>query len=123
MDIVADIEQTYYEETPGRILRDVRGTAERPRLSVFRSNQHIYVQVINDDAGHTLLSASSLEDPIQEEAEGLSPTQVSKLVGERIAEKAEEEGIDRVVFDRNGYRYHGRVKALAQGAREGGLQF
>lgn len=123
MDIVADIEQTYYEETPGRILRDVRGTAERPRLSVFRSNQHIYVQVINDDAGHTLLSASSLEDPIQEEADGLSPTEVSKLVGERIAEKAEEEGIDRVVFDRNGYRYHGRVKALAEGAREGGLQF
>lgn len=123
MDIVADIEQTYYEETPGRILRDVRGTAERPRLSVFRSNQHIYVQVINDDAGHTLLSASSLEDPIQKEADGLSPTEVSKLVGERIAEKAEEEGIDRVVFDRNGYRYHGRVKALAQGAREGGLQF
>lgn len=123
MDIVADIEQTYYEETPGRILRDVRGTAERPRLSVFRSNKHIYVQVINDDAGHTLLAASSLEDPIQEEAEGLSPTEVSKLVGERIAEKAEEEGIDRVVFDRNGYRYHGRVKALAQGAREGGLQF
>lgn len=123
MDIVADIEQTYYEETPGRILRDVRGTAERPRLSVFRSNKHIYVQVINDDAGHTLLAASSLEDPIQAEADGLSPTEVSKLVGERIAEKAEEEGIDRVVFDRNGYRYHGRVKALALGAREGGLQF
>lgn len=123
MDIVADIEQTYYEETPGRILRDVRGTAERPRLSVFRSNKHIYVQVIDDDAGHTLLAASSLEDPIQAEADELSPTEVSKRVGERIAEKAEEEGIDRVVFDRNGYRYHGRVKALAQGAREGGLQF
>lgn len=123
MEIVPDIEQEYYEETPGRILEKIRGTAERPRLSVYRSNKHIYAQVIDDDAGHTLVAASSLEDPIQEEADDRTPTEVSRAVGERVAEKAREEGIDRVVFDRDGYRYHGRVKALANGAREGGLQF
>lgn len=123
MEIVPDIEQEYYEETPGRILETVRGTAERPRLSVYRSNTHIYAQVIDDDAGHTLVAASSLEDSIQEGGDDRTPTEVSRAVGEHLAEKAREEGIDRVVFDRNGYRYHGRVKALANGAREGGLQF
>lgn len=123
MEIVPEIEQTFYEETPGRILRNIRGTAERPRLSVYRSNRHIYAQLIDDDRGHTLVAASSLDEQIREETADLSPMEVSRRVGERIAEKAEEADIDQVVFDRNGYRYHGRVQALADGAREGGLRF
>ncbi|GIV59285.1 50S ribosomal protein L18 [Rhodocaloribacter litoris] len=106
-----------------RVRRGIRskitGTPERPRLSVFRSNRHIYAQLIDDLAGHTLAAASSLEDGIA----GDSPVAVSKAVGQRLAEKARQAGIERVVFDRNGYRYHGRVRALAEGAREGGLQF
>ncbi|MFQ5568785.1 MAG: 50S ribosomal protein L18 [Rhodothermales bacterium] len=106
-----------------RVKRGVRGklsgTAARPRLSVFRSNKNIYAQLIDDLAGRTLAAASSLEDGI----EGDTPTDVGKQVGLRLAERAKEAGIEQAVFDRNGYRYHGRVKALADGAREGGLQF
>ena len=94
----------------------VQGTPERPRLSVFRSNKHIYVQLIDDLAGHTLVAASSKEDGIDG-----APKEASKAVGQRLAERAKEAGIERAVFDRNGYRYHGRVKALADGIREGGL--
>ena len=105
-----------------RVRRGVRakinGTAERPRLSVFRSNAHIYAQLIDDRAGHTLAAASSLEEGV----EG-SRIDVAKTVGKRLAERGKEAGIESVVFDRNGYRYHGRVKAVAEGAREGGLQF
>lgn len=95
------------------------GTSVRPRLSVYRSNKYIYAQLIDDLEGHTLASASSLEDEVDEE----SPTDESRVVGELIAERAQEEGIEKVVFDRGGYKYHGRVEALAEGAREGGLQF
>ncbi len=95
------------------------GTRVQPRLSVYRSNKYIYAQLIDDLNGHTLASASSLEDDVDDE----SPTAESRRVGELIAERAQEEGIDKVVFDRSGYKYHGRVEALAEGAREGGLQF
>lgn len=95
------------------------GTSVRPRLSVYRSNKYIYAQLIDDFAGHTIASASSLEDEI----EGDTPTDESRAVGEELAERAKEEGIDKVVFDRGGYKYHGRVAALADGAREGGLEF
>ena len=100
-----------------RIRKSVNGTAERPRLSVFRSNKQIYAQVINDLTGTTLVSASSLgmeKMPKKEQAE---------KVGEMLAEKAQAAGISTVVFDRNGYLYHGRVKELADGARKGGLKF
>ncbi len=100
-----------------RIRKSVNGTAERPRLSVFRSNKQIYAQVINDLTGNTLASASSL---------GLEkmPKQVQATkVGELIAQKAKAAGVEAVVFDRNGYLYHGRVKQLAEGARNGGLKF
>ena len=105
-----------------RIRRGIRqkisGTKERPRLSVFKSNKGIYAQLIDDDSGHTLASASSKE---------LGKTGVtvpiSKDVGKKLAEKAVASGIDTVIFDRSGYLYHGRVKALADGAREGGLKF
>ena len=106
-----------------RVKRSVRGkvhgTAARPRLSVFRSNKNIYAQLIDDVQGRTLASASSLEDGL----DGSKPTEIGEQVGQRLAERAKTEGIEQVVFDRNGYRYHGRVKALAEGARKGGLQF
>ncbi len=102
-----------------RGMRDkVAGTSLRPRLSVFRSNKYIYAQLIDDRAGVTLAAASSIESDIA----GGTPMEVSKAVGASLARRALEKGIERVVFDRNGYRYHGRVRALADGAREGGLQ-
>ncbi len=102
-----------------RIRKKLSGTSERPRLSVYRSNRHIYAQLIDDLAGHTLASASSFT---MGDASG-KPVEASKRVGQALAERAKEAGIATVVFDRNGYKYHGRVKALAEGAREGGLQF
>ena len=109
-------------ERRARVKRGVRGkvsgTGDRPRLTVFRSNRHIYAQLIDDTSGRTLAAASSREDGV---ANG-KPVDVSKSVGSRLAERAKEAGIEAVVFDRNGYKYHGRVRALAEGAREGGLQ-
>lgn len=104
-----------------RIRKRVVGTAARPRLSVFRSNTDIYVQLINDDAGVTVAAASSKSKDIT--AQKVNKTEKSKLVGAAIALKATELGINAVIFDRSGYLYHGRVKAVADGAREGGLQF
>ncbi len=104
-----------------RVRKKVQGTSERPRLCVFRSNAHIYAQLIDDDKGITITGTSSLT--LGEEAKGLTKTEKSRLVGKRIAQLALERGIKKVVFDRNGYKYHGRVKALAEGAREGGLEF
>lgn len=104
-----------------RIRKVVEGTPDRPRMTVFRSSKSIYVQLI-DDLGHkTLLSASSAEKTMKE-AKG-TKTEIAKMVGKSIAEKALQAGISSVVFDRNGYLYHGRVKALADSAREGGLKF
>ena len=100
-----------------RIRKNVFGTAERPRLSVFRSNKQIYAQVINDLEGKTLASASSLG------MEAMPKKEQAAKVGEMIAKNAQEAGISQVVFDRNGYLYHGRVKELADGARKGGLKF
>ena len=102
-----------------RIRKKINGTAERPRLTVFRSTQHIYAQLIDDLAGHTLASASSLEDVA---LKGTN-TEKSVAVGKKLAERAQAAGIDTAVFDRNGFRYHGRVKALADSAREGGIRF
>jgi large subunit ribosomal protein L18 len=98
----------------------VRGTSERPRLTVFRSNSEIYAQVIDDEQGRTLVSAGSLKDKGAHTAPGMEQ---AKLVGKAIGEKAKAAGIGQVVFDRNGYLYHGRVKALADAAREAGLNF
>lgn len=104
-----------------RVRQIVSGTQERPRLSVFRSNKEIYCQLINDHAGQTLVAASSNEKGILEKKG--TKTEKAKMVGQLIAERAKEHGIDTIVFDRNGYLYHGRVKALAEAAREGGLKF
>lgn len=106
-----------------RIRRAVRGTPERPRLSVFRSVAHIYAQVVDDGAGRTLAAASSLDPEIRTQAAGVKKTEAGKLVGQLVARRAKERGVSRVVFDRGGYLYHGRVKAVADGAREGGLEF
>jgi large subunit ribosomal protein L18 len=99
----------------------IRGTAERPRLSVFRSNKQIYAQIIDDDNGLTLASCSSRINDLN--LQPLSKIELSNQVGKKLAEIAKEKGIEAVVFDRGGYKYHGRVKALADGAREGGLSF
>jgi len=105
-----------------RVRRTVQGSAERPRLAVFRSNQHIYVQVIDDRQQHTLAAASTLEPGLK--SEGKSATcDASVKVGQLIAQRALEKGISQVVFDRGGNLYHGRVKALAEAAREAGLDF
>ena len=103
-----------------RVRGKISGTAARPRLDVFRSAKHIYAQVIDDVAGNTLVSASSLDKEI--EGNGGNKT-AARAVGKLVAERAKAKGIETVVFDRGGYLYHGRVKALAEGAREGGLKF
>ncbi|PZN13392.1 MAG: 50S ribosomal protein L18 [Bacillota bacterium] len=107
-----------------RVRKKVHGTAERPRLNVFRSLKHIYAQVIDDDAGVTLVAASTVEPELREAVGGYGGNvQAAQVVGRVIAERALAKGIERVVFDRGGYRYHGRVKALAEAAREAGLKF
>ncbi len=106
-----------------RLRRRVVGTPDRPRLSVFRSLRHIYAQVIDDTRGHTLVAASTREPEIASQVAGLKRVEQSRVVGRVLAQRAREKGIVRVVFDRGGYAYHGRVKALAEGAREGGLEF
>ena len=104
-----------------RVRKKVQGTPERPRLVVFRSSKHIYAQVVDDDRGVTLLGASDRTEGIQ--VEGTGKTARSFALGRLIAAKAKDKGIAKVVFDRGGYQYHGRVKAVADGARKGGLEF
>jgi large subunit ribosomal protein L18 len=104
-----------------RIRKNIFGTSEKPRLSVFRSNKQIYVQVIDDVNGKTLASASSNDKGITEQK--VNKIEQAKLVGTLIAEKAKEQGVETVVFDRSGYLYHGRIKSLGEAARKGGLKF
>lgn len=106
-----------------RIRKVVNGTAQRPRMSVFRSNKQIYVQLIDDLKGVTLVAASSLEKAVAEQVKGKTNIEVAAIVGKLAAERAIAKGISEVAFDRGGYLYHGRVKSLADAAREGGLKF
>ena len=99
------------------------GSPDRPRLNVYRSLQHIYAQIIDDWAGHTLVSASTIDPEIRGQLDGLSKIEQARVVGEVAADRALEKGIKRVVFDRGGYKHHGRVRALAEAAREKGLEF
>ena len=101
----------------------ISGTPERPRLSVYRSNKHIYVQVIDDVNGKTLASISSESASVRDEISDKKKTEAAQVVGQKIAEKCKSLSIETVIFDRNGFIYHGRVKAVAEGAREGGLKF
>jgi large subunit ribosomal protein L18 len=106
-----------------RLRKTVFGTASRPRLAVFRSDHHIYAQLIDDDAGHTLAAASSLQADIATQIKELKPVEAAKAVGTALAQKAKAIGVNTIVFDRGGFKYHGRVKALADAAREAGLEF
>lgn len=106
-----------------RVRRKVAGTTERPRLAVYRSLEHIYAQVIDDTAGRTLVSASTVDREIRKAIAGKPKTEEAKIVGQYIAQRAKAAGVTQVVFDRGGNQYHGRIKALADGAREAGLDF
>jgi large subunit ribosomal protein L18 len=106
-----------------RVRKKVNGTPERPRLNVYRSLEHIYAQVIDDVSGHTLVSASTLDAEVKKAIDGKPKTEAAKVVGQIVAQRARSAGIAKVVFDRGGFKYHGRIKALADGAREGGLEF
>lgn len=106
-----------------RVRKKVSGTAERPRLNVYRSAQHIYAQVIDDVAGHTLAAASDADKALEGDVKGKTKTERAAIVGKAIAERAKKNGIEAVVFDRGGFKYHGRVQALADAAREAGLGF
>lgn len=106
-----------------RVRRKLAGTSERPRLNVFRSLKHIYAQVIDDVDGHTLASASTVEGELVERMRGKTKKEQAAAVGKAVAERAIAAGVTQVVFDRGGYLYHGRIQALAEGAREGGLKF
>ena len=106
-----------------RVRKKVRGTSERPRLCVFRSASHIYAQIIDDQSGATLAAASTMTGSLKEAVKGLKKAEQAKVVGKAIGEALKEKGVTDVVFDRNGFLYHGRVKALSEGAREAGLNF
>jgi large subunit ribosomal protein L18 len=106
-----------------RVRKQIFGTAEKPRLNVYRSLNEIYAQVIDDNQGHTLVSASSIDAELRGKTKGMTKKEQATLVGQTIAERAKKKGIKEVVFDRGGYKYIGRVAALADGAREKGLQF
>lgn len=106
-----------------RVRGRVEGTTERPRMNVYRSLSNIFVQVIDDSQGKTLVSASTIDTEVAPKIEGKSKVEAARIVGEAVAERAKQAGISKVVFDRGGYKYHGRVAAVAEGAREGGLEF
>ncbi len=106
-----------------RVRKKISGTAERPRLNVFRSLKHIYGQVIDDTAGHTLVSASTVDPEVSSLVQGKSKAEQAQIVGQVLARRALERGINQVVFDRGGWAYHGRIKALAERARKEGLEF
>lgn len=106
-----------------RLRKKIRGTESRPRLAVFKSNTNIYAQVINDKTGETIVSASSLEKEFRSKFGGKLNLEVAKVIGKTVAERAKSKGVKTVVFDRGGYIYHGRIKSVADGAREAGLEF
>lgn len=130
--LIAEVEPTMYKQLNAKAIRLKRrrrirgkldGSPERPRLAVFRSLEHIYAQVIDDSSGRTLAAASTLDPDVKARIDGQSKTVQAAAVGELVAERAKARGVDRVVFDRGGFLYHGRVKALAEGARKQGLEF
>jgi large subunit ribosomal protein L18 len=121
--MVSKVSRVVRQERHKRVRKKIVGIASRPRLCVFRSLNHIYAQVIDDSAGRTLVSVSTLEPALKSELNRASKTKEAELAGALLARRAVDQGIKRVVFDRGGYQYHGRVKALAETARKGGLEF
>jgi large subunit ribosomal protein L18 len=124
---MADIQSKAKNEARRRRQRRVRakihGTAERPRLNIFRSNENIFAQLINDDLGHTIASASTIDKELAAQVDGKTKSEAAKIVGQVLGERAKQAGVDAVIFDRGGFQYHGRVAALADGARDAGLKF
>jgi large subunit ribosomal protein L18 len=119
-----ELKKTRYERRKKHIRKRISGTADRLRLTVNRSSQHIYAQIINDEEMHTVAAASTLDKEIREKiTPGMKKIDQSRLVGEVLAKRAVEKNITNIAFDRNGFLYHGRIKALADGARKGGLNF
>lgn len=112
-----------WEKRRGRVRERVNGTAQRPRLSVYRSLKNIYVQLIDDETGKTLAAISTLTEGVREKGKTANNIEMAKKIGKRVSEVAKEKNITKVVFDKAGYKYHGKIKALADAAREGGLQF
>ena len=106
-----------------RIRSTIKGTAERPRLCVYKSNKNVYAQLVNDRSGHTLAGVSTESEGVAEEVKDMSKKEAAEVVGKQLAKLAIDQGLEKAVFDRSGYKYHGVVKALAEGAREGGLDF
>jgi large subunit ribosomal protein L18 len=106
-----------------RIRSTIRGTADRPRLSVYKSNKHVYAQLVNDLMGQTLAAVSTKSEDIADEINDMTRQEAAEVVGKHLAKIADDKGINKAVFDRSGYKYHGVIKALAEGAREGGLDF
>jgi len=117
------IKRTLRETRHLRVRKKVEGTAERPRLGVFRSSKHIYAQLIDDEAGATVAAASTLDKDFSVDGKSTASASAAKAVGKLVAQRAAEKGVKKIVFDRGGYLYHGRVASLADGAREGGLEF
>ncbi len=118
-----DLKQERRSKIRRRIRSTIRGTADRPRLSIFKSNKHVYLQLINDLDNLTITSVSSKSADLKKELKDKAAMEAAQIIGKAIAEAAKDKGIDKVVFDRSGYKYHGIVKAAADGAREGGLDF
>lgn len=106
-----------------RIRATVRGTAERPRLNVYKSNKHVYAQLVDDRLGQTLVAVSTMTEDIADDIKDKTNQEAAETVGKHLAKLADDKGLDKAVFDRSGYKYHGVIKALAEGAREGGLDF
>jgi len=121
--IVKEIRKIARNRVHSRIRKRLQGTSERPRLSVFKSNQHIYAQIIDDTKGITLVSSSTLSPSLKAELESGNTVEAAMKIGADIAKKALEKGISKVVYDRGGFLYHGKIKALADSARENGLEF
>ena len=118
-----DLKQERRSKIRRRIRSTIRGTADRPRLSIFKSNKHVYLQLINDLDNMTIMSVSTKSADLKKEIKDKAALEAAKVIGKALAESAKDKGIDHVVFDRSGYKYHGIVKAAADGAREGGLDF
>lgn len=118
-----DLKQERRSKIRRRIRSTIRGTADRPRLSIFKSNKHVYLQLINDLDNLTIMSVSTKSADLKKETKDKAALEAAKIIGKTLAEAAKDKGIDQVVFDRSGYKYHGIVKAAAEGAREGGLDF
>lgn len=118
-----DLKQERRSKIRRRIRSTIRGTADRPRLSIFKSNKHVYLQLVNDLDNVTIMSVSSKSADLKKDLKDKAAMEAAQIIGKAIAEAAKDKGIDKVVFDRSGYKYHGIVKAAADGAREGGLDF